>query len=1325
MKKFSILFTAAAFLTAGAAELLPNGSFENDFGKWDYPSWERKPMPGKIVTDEVYGGKKAFAMGVPGDKRNYIYTSLPLVPGKDYSLRFALRSENIGKGDLVMRLYAFKRNPKNPERFVGNGYINLSSREGATVFFTLGGTTPWKEYSFNIPGNKIQAGSTHVNLLIERANNGQGMLWIDEVSLQEGKAVPVKIANLHPNGSFENALRHWGWPTWIKKPCPGKLISTDAKDGKRAFKLEFKGDKNNNLFTVLPVKSGQCYTLRFSAKTSLPRNGVIVRMFTFRKENGKLKGNGYVQLPPGSGKNTICTLSGTSPWKEYEFYLDEMSFPADTCQANLLFQPGGDASGSAVIDAVSWEETPRQAEKKTAASAKAVDLWQGDGSFEVNAYPVNLPQLKMASAHGEYCVTLAKDRKEYGFGYLFSVMTPGKRGYVTLWAKAGKNTTLRLSFNNEYYAAVGSREVNLTTEWQRFVLPVSPSQGRSIYMSFRHPGETDIFMDAFAFSSGAPLAENFQAKPLSIGIVKSDVPRDIYYIGKEPVNRQMAIRNNLNTPAKVTYRVTLQSTADTAPRTLAAGTLDLKAGERFEKELNVLPERKQGYYLLRLHAGLNDQKYRFDAPFIVTAPPRPITENSMFGLHQGDYTGFRRIGMAQVRHFRNWSFWPRINGEFNTTYDGPHFFNLREPKRTWGMNHMETLFFATRPPWLKLKSRQEIPMKEMERYMNAIVTATKGTSKWFEFDNEPHLNFPSQYGVDLLEGARIHAEIVNCLAPKLRAINPEAKILAAGGGIRTEEGHKFILDVMKRAGKNIDVLAVHPYAPSRYINAEYSDTGPDEINVYARTMLLRKRCNELGFDPEIWYGEVGWALDVREDFLSSSALRHAAYVARLMLIAKAAGVPKVFYFLGDHHIEKEFFWYGLWRVGKPLPAALAYSASAQLLEGGKAVKVLMDSDTKVYTFRTPEGKLFAAVWLAGNRSAKCTVALDPAKVSLRNFLNLPLEKTAGENLTFNADGHPVYIFAEDVPEEEFLQAFAKAKFDLPPLKVSWMITGKDKIQVVLENLRSQEFSGTLHFSGAGTELRKQLSVKPGRNQTLEFTLKEKKGKRPLKLVCTGELGQTESEFLVDLTPCPYYTPKGDEMPAKGRLPDMVNRDHLLPNDPGNGWDGPLNLSVRSALTYDKENLYLAIDVRDDVQFQNREPGDLWREDAIQLAIDTKADGRPGVFNFDANDFEFGFGILKGKPVMEGTHIYYLGRKAQILNSIKHKAWRKGDVTHYRIAIPWETLGITPVKDTVFALNFTANDNDGGGGRFYMGLTPGIVEGKNPYAYRKFILTGIR
>jgi len=42
---------------------------------------------------------------------------------------------------------------------------------------------------------------------------------------------------------------------------------------------------------------------------------------------------------------------------------------------------------------------------------------------------------------------------------------------------------------------------------------------------------------------------------------------------------------------------------------------------------------------------------------------------------------------------------------------------------------------------------------------------------------------------------------------------------------------------------------------------------------------------------------------------------------------------------------------------------------------------------------------------------------------------------------------------------------------------------------------------------------------------------------------------------------------------------------------------------------------------------------------------------------------------------------------------------------------------------VIAVNFIANDNDGQGRGYWMGLTPGIGEGKNPEAYREFVVSG--
>lgn len=51
-------------------DVLKDGGFEQNFKEWNYPYWEKKPMPGTIVSDVVYGGKKAFLFFKDGDKAN-------------------------------------------------------------------------------------------------------------------------------------------------------------------------------------------------------------------------------------------------------------------------------------------------------------------------------------------------------------------------------------------------------------------------------------------------------------------------------------------------------------------------------------------------------------------------------------------------------------------------------------------------------------------------------------------------------------------------------------------------------------------------------------------------------------------------------------------------------------------------------------------------------------------------------------------------------------------------------------------------------------------------------------------------------------------------------------------------------------------------------------------------------------------------------------------------------------------------------------------------------------------------------------------------------
>ncbi|UKI31300.1 MAG: hypothetical protein L6W00_26440 [Lentisphaeria bacterium] len=59
---------------------------------------------------------------------------------------------------------------------------------------------------------------------------------------------------------------------------------------------------------------------------------------------------------------------------------------------------------------------------------------------------------------------------------------------------------------------------------------------------------------------------------------------------------------------------------------------------------------------------------------------------------------------------------------------------------------------------------------------------------------------------------------------------------------------------------------------------------------------------------------------------------------------------------------------------------------------------------------------------------------------------------------------------------------------------------------------------------------------------------------------------------------------------------------------------------------------------------------------------------------------------------------------------------------YRAAIPWEELSDSvPRPGRLFGFNFIAGSNNGFGRNYWIGIAPGIVEGKKPELFPKFML----
>jgi hypothetical protein len=120
--------------------------------------------------------------------------------------------------------------------------------------------------------------------------------------------------------------------------------------------------------------------------------------------------------------------------------------------------------------------------------------------------------------------------------------------------------------------------------------------------------------------------------------------------------------------------------------------------------------------------------------------------------------------------------------------------------------------------------------------------------------------------------------------------------------------------------------------------------------------------------------------------------------------------------------------------------------------------------------------------------------------------------------------------------------------------------------------------------------------------------------------------------------------------------------------------------------YDADNLYLLVDVTDDVL--KNDSDEFWQDDAVEVFIDAD-NSKSGHYGDD--DFQFHFGWAEANPSMgESQH----GRT----DGVKFAVGRADDGYRVEIKFPWNTLGVKPSIGTKIGLDVHANDDDDGGDR---------------------------
>lgn len=1293
--------TALAVLTAAAVsgvELLKNGDFEQKLNSWQYPDWAGKARPGSVVDDVVYGGNYAFRMGNAGDRENDLYQHFIPDPGKGMQLTVMLKADGVPDNDVKIRLLARQKGKVL-------GWVAIPAGSGVNDLVSCGGTFDWKEFKKTIPVSALPAGTDSLLVYIKRLNNGTGTLWIDEISLNsfEEKAAAPKKEAWKPTG----------------KLTPGSFDAAEARTGGQSYCMHQTGDAAaNGIYQSIQYQPGHDVTAAIALKATggVPERDVTLHVLTF--VHGKP--GPWVQNPPGSGVNELAVTGGDFDWKEFKIAIPADELPDGVTSLIFYVKRKNNTAGKLYVDDMKVEFRPAATPQATADRPGAVftpggNLWPGDGSFEAGTPFFLLPYDEKESFHGERSLR-ADPGKPIRSGYLFETMQPGKKYVLSCRVKSDRKGVFTMRASTHQWREIGRGSVELSTGWQRVNLRLPAQKSlTSLSLDFFRPDDATVWLDGFQLVEGSTPQPYVPGSPLDLGVERTGEPGELLTASESPLEATISLRNNTGREQSVKLVVELEDSIGKRT-TLLSGNRTINPGENLREQLPVAATREPGYRIIRLKAEMEGRTTQAALPFAVVEPLPENRCDPFFGIHPfgpTDPETLRRLGVANSRNFRNWRFTPFRDGK----YDFPE--NWRAMARA-GFRQQDCLNVAEPPPHGRTGKEAAV---EFIRQSTAFFG---DDAAWIELENEPDLIYPRQTGGDVVKAAEIYAETVNAAAEAIRAERPEAKILACGvSGVDFSAGFPFTRRVLELAGKNIDLLPVHPYSHARYIDENHNDIGPEANGVRDKVLKLREIIAECGGKQKISFGEVGWALDVHADPMSVEAMRHAAYTARLLLTGKALEVENVMYFLADYCIERDHYYYGLWRNTLPLPAAAAYATAARQLNGAKAHRTVSAGEVQCFTFLRGDGKPMAAVWSDRETPFDMELAVSPAELEIRDMLGNPVSVEPAPATRLRISGKPLYLISQNSGADQFTALLAAAKVDLPPARCVWRLLNDRCVTLLLTNERAVELEATVKLSGApfaGAE--RVVKLSPGRSTELQFESTKSLNNRPLVMELTGNLGSQRDTYRADLLPCPRrragaFSP---DLPDRGGLPFLNSRKFLIPNDPNNGYDGEDDLALASAVGFDAENLYIDCNVTDDIHSPGV-PGRLWAADSIQLAIDSRADAPPNEYSFGRDDYEFTFGLTAdGTSAAQIDYIYERGRQEQARKALKCEIRRVGNQTVYRIAIPWSVLKIDPQPGTVFGMNFIANDNDGHGRLYWMGPTPGIGENKHPGAYRKFILT---
>jgi hypothetical protein len=145
------------------------------------------------------------------------------------------------------------------------------------------------------------------------------------------------------------------------------------------------------------------------------------------------------------------------------------------------------------------------------------------------------------------------------------------------------------------------------------------------------------------------------------------------------------------------------------------------------------------------------------------------------------------------------------------------------------------------------------------------------------------------------------------------------------------------------------------------------------------------------------------------------------------------------------------------------------------------------------------------------------------------------------------------------------------------------------------------------------------------------------------------------------------------------------------------WDGSDDLQATWRLAWDSNNLYIGVEVIDDIHVQTQSGNQIFRGDSLDMQIDTDRSGDLGpVLSPDDFQFTFSAGDFVSLPpsafLSQGTSD---GRIVDAPGGNHAIVAAAPTALGYNLeaAMPWSDLNVTPSAGMILGLALNANDND--------------------------------